>query len=220
MNAGGGIPIPELAALYEATQGLTYPGWEHDLKVVEDLWAQGWTTAESIERSVERMRRRQCLHEGDRSDAVLQVLDGATQGFTYSGWERDHKNEESRWVGGFVTAASIKLRVERMRRRQRLHDGDRSDALLQVLDEATQGLTYPGWEGDLEKEESLWAQGWTTAASIKRMVERMRRKQRLHDSRKLTDEEAEESARAYDEAQVVLQTVHDRNPAEPHDQNA
>ena len=36
----------------------------------------------------------------------------------------------------------------------------------------------------------------------------------------LTDEEAEESARAYDEAQVVLQTVHDRNPAEPHDQNA
>ena len=36
----------------------------------------------------------------------------------------------------------------------------------------------------------------------------------------LTDEEAEESARAYDEAQVVMQTVHDRNPAKPHDQNA
>ena len=36
----------------------------------------------------------------------------------------------------------------------------------------------------------------------------------------LTDEEAEESARAYDEAQVVLQTEHDRNPAKPHDQNA
>ena len=29
----------------------------------------------------------------------------------------------------------------------------------------------------------------------------------------LTDEEAEESARAYDEAQVVLQKEHDRNPA-------
>ena len=29
----------------------------------------------------------------------------------------------------------------------------------------------------------------------------------------LTDEEAEESARLYDEAQVVLQTEHDRNPA-------
>ena len=29
----------------------------------------------------------------------------------------------------------------------------------------------------------------------------------------LTDEEAEASARAYDEAQVVLKTEHDRNPA-------
>ena len=29
----------------------------------------------------------------------------------------------------------------------------------------------------------------------------------------LTDEEAEESARAYDEAQVLLKTEHDRNPA-------
>ena len=37
----------------------------------------------------------------------------------------------------------------------------------------------------------------------------------------LTDEEAEESARAYDEAQVVLKTEHDRkdrSPAAPHDQ--
>ena len=107
-----------------------------------------------------------------------------------------------------------------MRRRQRLHDGDRSDALLQVLDEATQQFTYPGWEQDVKREESLWVEGWTTAASIKLRVLQMRRRQRLHDSRKLTDEEAEERARAYDEAQVVLQTVHDRNPAEPPDQNA
>jgi hypothetical protein len=161
MNAGGGRPIPELAALYEVIPLMTYDGWEHDVKVEENLWAEGYTTAESIERSVEKMRRRQCLHEGDRSDAVLQVLHGATQ-----------------------------------------------------------GLTYPGWEQNVEREESLWVEGWTTAASIKLRVLQMRRSQRLHDSRKLTDEEAEESARAYDEAQVVLQTVHDRNPAEPHDQNA
>ena len=161
MNAGGGSPIPELAALYEATQQFTYPGWEQDVKREESLWAEGFTTAASIERSVEKMRREQCLHEGDRSDAVLQVLHGATQ-----------------------------------------------------------GLTYPGWEQDVKREESLWVEGWTTAASIKLRVVQMRRRQRLHDSRKLTDEEAEESARAYDEAQVVLQTVHDRHPAEPRDQNA
>jgi hypothetical protein len=53
---------------------------------------------------------------------AVQLLDGTTQGFTYPGWEHDLESEESRWVGGFVTAASInKLRAERMRRRQRLY---------------------------------------------------------------------------------------------------
>ena len=83
-------------------------------------------------------------------------------------------------MGGYVTAASIKLRAERLRRRQRLHDGvDRSDALLQVLDEATQGLTYRGWEHAVKVVESLWAEGVFTAASIKLRVQRMRREQCL-----------------------------------------
>ena len=58
----------------------------------------------------------------DRSDVVLQMLDDATQGFTYDGWERDAKSQESRWVHGSSTAAGIKSAVERMRRKQRLHD--------------------------------------------------------------------------------------------------
>ena len=165
------------------------------------------------------MRRRQRLHDGDRSYALLQVLDEATQGLTYDGWEHDVKVVEDLWAQGWTTE-SIERSVERMRRRQCLHEGDRSDAVLQVLDGATQGLTYPGWEHDLKCEQSRWVGGFVTAASIKLRVARMRRRQRLHDSRKLTDEEAEDSARAYDEAQVELQTVHDRNPAEPHDQNA
>ena len=148
-----------LQVLDEATQGLTYDGWEHDVKVVEDLWAQGWTTAESIERSVERMRRRQCLHEGDRSDAVLQVLDGATQGLTYPGWEHDLECEQSRWVGGFVTAASIKLRVARMRRRQRLHDSHTGDQ----VNATSPTMTPPN----------------IPAPAVS---ERMRRRQRPHDS--------------------------------------
>ena len=89
---------------------------------------------------------------------------------------------EDRWVGGFITAASIKERVEQMRRKQCLHEGDRSDALLQVLDGATQGFTYDGWERDVASEENDWVQGWGTAERIKERVEKMRRKQRLHDS--------------------------------------
>ena len=80
-------------------------------------WVRGWSTAEGIKERVAKMRRKQCLHEGDRSDALLQVLDGATQGFTYRGWELDREMEEDSWVDGFVTAASIKERVEQMRRK-------------------------------------------------------------------------------------------------------
>ena len=65
---------------------------------------------------------------------------------TYDGWERDAKSEESGWVHGISTAAGIKSAVERMRRMQRLHEGDRSDVVLQMLDDATQGFTYDGWE--------------------------------------------------------------------------
>ena len=130
-HAGAGSPIPELAALYELMPQMTYDGWECDAKIVEDLWVSGSSTTASIKRRVERMRRKQCLNEGHRSDALLQVLDGATQGLTYLGWEQDHEYEESRWVGGFVTAASIKRRVERMRRKQRLHDSHTGDRVIE-----------------------------------------------------------------------------------------
>ena len=54
---------------------------------------------------------------------------------TYDGWERDAKSQESDWVYGSSTAADIKSAVERMRRKQRLHEGDRSDVVLQMLDD-------------------------------------------------------------------------------------
>ena len=129
MNARSGRPIRELAALYEVMPLMTYDGWECDAEIVEDLWVSG-RTSESIKRRVKQMRRKQCLHEGDRSDAVLQVLDGATQGLTYPGWELDHEMVEDRWVGGFITAASIKGRVDEMRRKQRLHDSDKKSPMM------------------------------------------------------------------------------------------
>ena len=170
-----------LQVLDEATQGLTYPGWERDVRAAESTWTDGVSTAEKFKRTVERMRRKQRLHEGDRSDALLQVLDGATQGLTYPGWERDVRVAEANSIVGFSSANELKRTVERMRRTQRLHEGDRSDALLQVLDEATQGLTYPGREHDVRVAELNWIYGFSSANELKRTVERMRRKQRLHE---------------------------------------
>ena len=103
---------------------MTYDGWERDVESEVNNWVQGWSTAEGIKERVAKMRRKQCLHEGDRSDAVLQVLDGATQRFTYDGWERDVESEVDDWVRGWGTAERIKERVEKMRRKQRLHDSN------------------------------------------------------------------------------------------------
>ena len=122
MNSGSSIP--ELAALYEVVPLMTYDGWERDVESEVNNWVQGWSTAEGIKERVAKMRRKQCLHEGDRSDAVLQVLDGATQRFTYDGWERDVESEVDDWVRGWGTAERIKERVEKMRRKQRLHDSN------------------------------------------------------------------------------------------------
>ena len=122
MNSGRSIP--ELAALYEVVPLMTYDGWERDVESEVNDWVRGWSTAERIKERVEKMRRKQRLYEGDRSDAVLQVLDAATQGFTYAGWERDVASEENDWVQGWGTAERIKERVEKMRRKQRLHDSN------------------------------------------------------------------------------------------------
>jgi hypothetical protein len=71
MNARSGRAIPELAALYEVVPFMTYPGWECDVRVAEANWVNGFSTAASIKSAVETMRRKQRLHEGGRSDAVL-----------------------------------------------------------------------------------------------------------------------------------------------------
>ena len=71
MNARSGRAIPELAALYEVVPFMTYPGWECDARVAEANWVNGFSTAASIKSAVETMRRKQRLHEGGRSDAVL-----------------------------------------------------------------------------------------------------------------------------------------------------
>ena len=128
MNSGRSIP--ELAALYEVVPLMTYDGWERDVESEVNNWVQGWSTAEGIKERVAKMRRKQCLHEGDRSDALLQVLDGATQGLTYHGWELDHEMVEDDWVDGFLTAASIKERVEQMRRKQRVHDSHKKSPTM------------------------------------------------------------------------------------------
>ena len=65
--------------------------------------------------------------------------------------------------------------LAKMQRKKRLHEGDRSDVVLQMLDGVKQGLTYDGWEQDVDRVERDWTGGWDT--DIQEVVEKMRRKQ-------------------------------------------
>ena len=124
MHAGSGECIPELRDVYELAPLLTYDGWERDVHGVEGMWARGSTSL--IQQDLEEMRRKQSLHEGDRSDAALQVLDDVKQGLTYDGWEFDVRQVERMWTGG--STSFIQQTLEEMRRKQSLHEGGFSDA--------------------------------------------------------------------------------------------
>ena len=160
-----------LQALDTIKPALSYGGWQQDAAEVEDgLVRCGPSVALSL---LAKMRRKQRLHGGDRSDVELQVLDEVKQGLTYDGWEKDVGRVERDWVGGWNT--NIHAVREKMRRKQRLHEGDRSDVVLQVLDDATQRLTYAGWEVDVARVERDWTDGWDT--DIQEVVKKMRRRQ-------------------------------------------
>ena len=115
MYAGSGECIPELRDVYELVPLLTYAGWESDVRDVEKKWT---IRSPFIQQELDTMRRKQCLHEGDRSDAALQVLDDVKQGLTYAGWERDVLSVEGKWTIGQVNIQTV---VGRMRRKQCLH---------------------------------------------------------------------------------------------------
>ena len=75
---------------------MTYDGWERDVRSMEREWLRG--SEVDIQREVAKMRRWQCLHDGDRTDAALQVLDAVKQGLTYEGWEKDVEAVEWTWA--------------------------------------------------------------------------------------------------------------------------
>ena len=175
MNAEGEFSIPELRVVNQLRHQLTYAGCENDVRRAESFWTAGCPAY--IQEEVESMRRKQRLHTGYRSDVVLQVLDDVKRQLTYPQWKLDVRMAERSWEHG--DPASVREGIEKMRRRQQLHKGDRSDVVLQVLDDVKRQLTYPGRKHDVSFAEASWVGG--DCLGVREDIEEMRRKQQLHD---------------------------------------
>jgi len=125
---------------------------------VKDKWACGYDA--DIPEIMDKIQRRQLLHEGDRSHVfIFQVLFYMTQGLTYDGREKDIADIERDWASGDMTPEDLFEEKEKMFRKQQLHNGDRP-VVLQKLDEVVkQGLTFPGWERVVKRIENDWIEG-------------------------------------------------------------
>ena len=124
---------------------------------------------------VEKMRKKQEIHEGARSHPHLRALDNLKRaGLTYYGWQDDVLKAEKFHVDDGLF---FNDHLEQMQRKQASHVGDHSHPQLQVLDNLREELTYNGWEEDVQM-----AIDSPYVVIFDSHVEKMRKKQIIHTS--------------------------------------
>ena len=127
-----------LASIY------SYEGWRHDAELAETTHRQeweasgwSWCTRTRTAKILDTMRRKQQVHNGDRSHEYIRKLDALTPTLSYSGWQDDARCIE--WptddYRGCYTPGAVEAQFELMRKKQAEHDGDRSHKSLRELDE-------------------------------------------------------------------------------------
>jgi len=117
----GSIEFPaglEIIISFAEEEELAYESWELDVAMAKRNAIDG----RDIQQDVEAMRRMQRLHLGDRSFIPeLESLDALrASGLNYSGWEKDFKKAEDLAARRPILVEGA---LEKMQRRQGLHDG-------------------------------------------------------------------------------------------------
>ena len=110
---------------------------------------------------------------------LAEILE-VERSLTFPGWRRLAERARGLYTRR-PTSAPRYLKL--MRLKQRLHDGDRSDPRIVMLDSLKGSLSYPGWRGDVAKAE-MWRghMGLCNLClwDIEDAVATMRRKQEVH----------------------------------------
>jgi hypothetical protein len=126
----------------------TYTGWQDDVKSAEIYHCKH----PNLDGKMQEMRTKQKMHSGDRSDANLRALDALlASGLTYAGWQNDVKEVEKYHVEYPIL---VEGSLQKIRKKQEMHSGDRSHATLRALDAlVASGLTYASWRDDVKEVE-------------------------------------------------------------------
>eukprot|EP00984_Skeletonema_dohrnii_P026584 scaffold15925_cov94-Skeletonema_dohrnii-CCMP3373.AAC.2 len=141
----GDTSHPNLVLLDKLIKHATYDGWRDDFQAAEKEHL--YRPFLHFDFALKRIKRKQKISVGDRSDKDLKFLDSLS--LTYPGWEKDWNIAVDNYKQGH------KLDCYGMTfclaEKQRMYKGDRSHARLVALDSLQ--LTYPGWRADAEKYE-------------------------------------------------------------------
>ena len=123
---------PTLKFVDEMKDKLTYEGHRNDLEELEEAHLKGQSN--KINDLLFRVQESQRMHDGDRSHPRLVELDAIYSKLTYDGWEEDFEKA----VADHLSRAQdpfgmLKTNVDKMKRRQSMHDGDHSHPNLVFL---------------------------------------------------------------------------------------
>ena len=88
--------------------------------------------------------------ELDRTHPQLRTLDSLkASGLAYECWHADVREAEALHMRGSFQFDDF---LDQMRRKQKMHTGDRSNEQLRALDALiSSGLTYDGWQADVHE---------------------------------------------------------------------
>ena len=127
---------------------------------------------------LEKMRKKQRLHDGDRTHPQLVALDAfIASSPLYPGRAADVRDAEFRYHVGQPN--SFDSWLERMGKKMRLFSGDRTHPQLVALDAIlSSGASYPGRAADVTEAEARYHLDWPDVFDF--WLETMSKKQRLH----------------------------------------
>lgn len=146
----------------------TYPGFQDDKHEAMILFSNGYNVL--LKRTLEGIRQKQRLHEGDRSDDVVIKLDKLV--FTYSGWKKDRRAV----VKTLDRKIANRILLGMKRKEQLLKGTVKHRGILRLLRQGN--YNYPGFKTDKQEALHLFSEGYEVA--LKRLIEKIDKKQQAH----------------------------------------